>query len=100
MPKKLTKRLTKADYASHISRGAKARSRARSELPLEVAMAQKAVHTRRRGLMQKALSPNKGRPSKHTAKGRMIHKSRHKKAWYKATGQGNYGGYDKWGKSQ
>ena len=80
-----------------MSRGAKARSRARSQLPLEVAMANKAVHTHRRGLMQKALSP---KPSKHSPKGRMIHKSRHKKAWYKATGQGNYGGYDKWGRSQ
>ena len=70
---------------------------ARSQLPLEVAMARKASITRRRGLMQKALSP---KPSKHTAKGRMMSKSRHKKAWHKATGQGNYGGYDKWGRSQ
>ena len=84
---------------AHISRGAKARSRARSQLPLEVAMAQKAVTTRRRGLMQKALSP---KPSKHSPKGRMIHKSRTKKMWAGMSSQGRagYGGYDKWGKSQ
>ena len=75
----------------------RARSQGRSQLPLEVAMARKAVQTRQHGRIKKALSP---KPSKHTAKGRMIHKSRHKKAWHKATGQGNYGGYDKWGKSQ
>tara|TARA_B100000029_G_C17134840_1_gene800145 strand:+ start:43 stop:420 length:378 start_codon:yes stop_codon:yes gene_type:complete len=83
----------------------------RSQLPLEVAMARKAAITRRRGLMEKSVSyldqKFSPKPSKQvntaspiSAKGRMMHKSRHKKAWYKATGQGNYGGYDKWGRSQ
>tara|TARA_B100000287_G_scaffold256319_1_gene240933 strand:- start:224 stop:505 length:282 start_codon:yes stop_codon:yes gene_type:complete len=86
-----------------VSRGAKARSRARSQLPLEVAMAQQARKTAYRTLMKKSLKPQKNYgtgPNDLSPKDRMIHKSRYKKAWHKATGQGNYGGYDKWGRSQ
>jgi len=82
---------------AHTSRSAAQRQR--SQLPLEVAMANKAVTTRRRSLMQKVSSP---KPFKNTPKAKMIRKAKTKKliASMSSQGRAGYGGYDRWGKSQ